>query len=419
MKNVDSIVHTINNTAFHSCEEVKCGDSLYYLFALEKDEKPARQFLKAVKKLIRVMILEEYRFERAGEGNTLFLFSGSGGRRKDLQENFRNVVRIAQNRILMEPDEARHLDLVRLKYLKEVCLWLKDLSKSGFSLSMKLRVIAALLESYASYDTIKRRVDLDKIRNFVTLCDVTIVDSFIVQKFNHLGKTTVTLQHGTVSSLANSWALTGSKSKYFFVCNQFTINEGKMAGYKNTMQLVGFYGRVNRPVREKEFIKEIKVIGAFADGTYDDDNFDMIDVLLEYCRMSGCALKIKFHPTNDLEKYQSRYAGKDVVFVEKGLSVQAFCDEVDVTVTRNSTTVIESLQYGTPAYIIHSDRQAVDVYKYVDILKFDTAKDLYGLLNQRTLADVRNDLNQGRDLFCCAGDITERYAKAFEALGIS
>lgn len=423
MRDYQEIVSKINTVHFTGCEAVRCGDVLYYLIQYRKDENHLILFLKSIKHILARLLTYEYDVEARGEKNSLFLYATSTGDRPDLFQSFYNVARLPHNSIIIKPSSTKKFRPGRIKFLPLVFKWIRDCKSIDLPFSTKIFSIAFILDAYATYEYLKKQIDYETINNLVVFCDVHSVDSFFVQMFNELNKNTITLQHGNVCSAKGySWPIIASQSKYFLAYNQFTINESKNVDYRNSMILVGFFSFVNSDnyLSYKTFPDSINTIGVFLEGAiFDVDNYRMIEVVAEYCLNTHKKLKIKLHPTCDKERYQNKYSQmKDIEFVDKNYTVIQFCDEIDVAVIRNSATLSQSLQYGIPSYIMYDDQQIAKIYKNVDILKFSNAYELETILDNRNMNCIRKDLLAGQELFCCSGDITQKYINALAEFGI-
>ena len=69
-------------------------------------------------------------------------------------------------------------------------------------------------------------------------------------------------------------------------------------------------------------------------------------------------------------------------------------------------------------YIIYSEKQEGKMFQNIDILKFENPEELHNLIDLQTKGQMMKNLMDGRKLFCCEWDITEKYKSVFRELGI-
>lgn len=421
MERFQSLIKNINSIILDECDGIYCGDLLYYILKGKTECSDFKDLLSAIKMILYTIWFDDVDIDCFGDGSSLFLFSNSYRGRVDHLNNFNSIVSLFQNRIYMKPGKKRiHY---HTGYYRIICKWNGKLKGVILSRGLRLYIISCILKAYSDFDFFKQYIYERKfiVSSLVTFCDVHAIDSFFTQKFNQEGLNTVTLQHGVFTSVTNYWPFVGSRSKFFLASNQFSIDEARKLDYKNKMIVAGIYSYVGKEEIQMKKIKEIKVIGVFLDAEiYRDDNIKTINIIADYNRKYGKKIKIKFHPVSKIDSYDKfieRIPRVECIGKEK--TVIDFCKEVDVIIVRNSTTLIEALQFGIPSYIIHNDDQTDDMYKNVDSLKFTSAEDLHELIDRQDLDQIKKQMRGGQEYFCVDGNITNNYKNIFHKLGIN
>ena len=418
-----TFVDDLNSIDFYKCEKVKIGDLLYYPHTLRKKDARLNTIKTALKRILRFAFFSNAAFEIHGTPDTLFLMNNLFRKREDFQSNFRNVVELSKNNLYMHFSDKFRINLAGLFSVTVLIVWNRQLKTIFSSVSDRMYYIGYIYEAYLEYIFYekycrKHHLEIDKL---VSLCDVHLTDCYFTQKFNILNKKTITLQHGTMCSISNTWTFSGSHSDYFLANSQFTLSEGRMAGYKHNMIVVGLFSYVNKQMREKQFCNKIEIIGVLVDGDgFRADNLRTISTMESYCAKYNKKLLVKLHPLCDIDIYQKEFSDARIVkFVEKKTTLNQFLEMIDVAVVRNSTTLIEAIQYGVPTYIINDRYQIVDAYRNVKILKFSNEEEFHNLIDKRSLKDIYDDYFAARQYFGCENDVTQQYKSVFASLGIS
>lgn len=419
--NVQTLIDMINSIQLEKCEDIRCGDMLYYVVKGKQDRNPFRDLLSSIKAILKIICFDDVKITSRGKPDTVFLFSNSYRGRKDHLQNFKNVCDISENHILVEPGE-KFLKFHK-GYIFLIHRWSKQMSSCIPNRGLRLYILSGLLKAYSDYEYVQKYIREKNlnIRTLVTFCDVHAIDSYFTQRGNAAGITTVTLQHGVFTAKVNYWPFSGSYSQYFLASNALAVEEAKLLNYKKTMMIAGLYSYVNRELPVIEDTGKIKTIGVFLDTeAYRTDNIKTLKVVEEYQKIFGKKIRIKFHPASVKESYENftnRIEGAECVGNE--MNVVEFCKTVDVVIVRNSTTLIEALQFGKPTYIIHNDDQEDDIFANVDILKFSTAEELHKIIDLQSSEQIHDQLIEARKYFCSEGDITEKYRSIFRKIGIS
>ncbi len=419
METIEDLISYINLIDLYNVEGIKCGDALYYpLKNLEK--KQSLTFFETIKSITYSVMFDNVKIEFCGKPNTLFLFSNSYGRRYDHLNNYSEIVHLCDNYIFAKPGKREFR--FHIGYIYILLKWMKQLKKVTSKLKLRLYIVSYLIKAYSDYQRIETDIDHSGniIDNLVTFCDVHVIDCFITQQYNMQNKKTITLQHGIFTKYADSYPFKGSKSKHFLVANVFSQNEAILSGYKNNIIAVGLCSFVNKSISRTFSIPDIYTIGVFLDSEiYREGNISTLKIIAEYNRMYGKEILIKFHPSSlvkEYEKYLEEFS--DCGVVDERTSVIEFCEKSDVVIARNSTTLIEALQYGVLTYIIYSEKQEGKMFQNIDILKFENPEELHNLIDLQTKGQMMKNLMDGRKLFCCEWDITEKYKSVFRELGI-
>ena len=421
MNDYKKIVSLLNDVRFKGYEDIMCGDALLLILQNKPDSSGFRDCLSGIRRLLKCVLFNEAQFNIVGNPDTLFLFSNSYRTREDHLNNFNSLVKISKNHIEMVPGKRKLKP--KLRFLKNTIKWYLQIKEPVKKSSLRLYLISCILEMYSNYYRFfdySNKLNLE-VNKLVSFCDVHAIDCFFTQMFNKEDKLTCTLQHGVFTSEVNSWAIEGSRSRYFLASNQFTCDEAKLLKYSNTMILAGMYSYVGKKIDNSFNIVQPQVIGVYLDSENNRrDNILTIKMVVEYINKYGKRFAIKFHPSSNPQTYRQYIRQVDsIMCCEKGKSVIDFCKEVDLVIARNSTTLIESLQYGIPAYIIYSENQFENMFKNVKLLKFSTAEEFHEIVDIQSIDQIKIQLEKGRSYFCYAGDITSNYINVFRSLGIN
>lgn len=413
---MSDIIKKINEVKLYQCNNVCCGDVLYY--ALQNHSSfGLRDLFIAIKVFIRVLFFDSIDIVKNGTGSTVFLFSNSYRSRVDHYKSFLSIVSLSKNNITVVPGKRKfkfHRGFISL-FNK----WNKQLSFLG--VYERMFISACLMDVYSNYTFVEEYIkenNLD-INQLVTFCDVHAIDSFITQMYNEKNIKTITLQHGVFTSRGGTWALTASHSRYFIAMNQFTVDEATLVGYKNTMIVAGMFASVNKEPTKRN-IERINSIGIFLDTEiYRADNIKTLKTVEEYSKKYPKKFLIKFHPTSNIDSYRIfTDAIENCNCIGKEMNIFEFCNNVDLVIARNSSTLIESLQYCIPAYIIHDDDQIDDLYGNVNKLKFNNVDELHYLIDVQSINVILDQMKDARNYFCAEGNVTDNYKNVFSSLGI-
>lgn len=418
----------LNRAKLYGCQDILCGDALHYpitYYEANKGNKrtPFIQFLRIVK----ISLFKHYDIKRKGTPKTLFLASISYGGRTDLCEGLSKVTAYENNYLYMEPYRAIKISMKGIKELAKPFIWNFQLRKILKKRRFRWYCIAELYQAsfdYALFRTICRKKKYT-IKNLVCLCDVHCVDSFFTQKFNAKGMTTVTLQHGTMVANANTWAFTGSKSRYFLAQGDFTVDEGKIAGYPAAgnmipVGLISYVGQEEKCMPKVHSIKTIGVVMNGEDGEHcKETNIAIIKLINEYRKKYQRKVIVKFHPTSSITDYEK--------YMEGDLRKYCYCKEItmldfihmsDAAVVWGSTGMIEMLKSWKPVMTIQTRETADDIYKNVELPRFRNEDELEAMLEEFGDAKSLTKLSRLRDYFCTSGNTTKNYINTLKRIGI-
>ncbi len=413
-----NIIDLLNKKTFYGCAGVKIGDCLYHRLKTDQEIGASISFFSAFKHLLKTLLFRCNKYDTEGDKSTLFLLTQSYICREEMREAFSRVVRLSSNRVVLYPGK-KHFTLARFKYTAFFFTWFNQLRVIE-SVPLRLDCLSRIMDAFILYMESESYFARHKINieYLLVLNDTQCTDSFFVQKYNYNKKCTISLQHGVFCSTYLSWAFTGSHSKYLLANSQYTVDEGKKAGYKNRMIITGPFSYVGMDIKRKLPIKAVKKIGLFLDSVYDDDNVRAIKMISSCCKTSEKQLIIKLHPLNDCKLYEEICEEGPITIVGTEKTVFDVFDMIDLAVVRYSTVLIEALQYGIPSYIISDPEQRLDVYNNAEFLKFSSVDEFTSLINKR-VEDIMRDCEEGRLYFCGAEDITRRYEEAFQLIGIN
>ena len=426
LKIVEDLKNKLNSVKLYGCDNVKCGDVLYYPLILRKSLIITwLEYLKLLFRIIIALLYTSYNITSIGKPNSIFLISRTT-KRKDLALNFFKAISFLQNRLdCIHSNKKRIICFSSFSYIPYLILWEKSLKKVIPDFKLRLFIIKSLFEIFIDYNYIMnqiKRLNI-KVTNLITLCDVHATDSFFVQKFNSENIRTITLQHGTYSSQINNWVFRGSHSKVCFYIGQFTVDEAqKVINIDDkTIMKVGPMSYINYITYNKPNVLYNKKIGLILDGEIiRKDNIAMLTFIEKFCKKHKLQVIAKFHPTSNVQTYKEYLDSNTFREVySNDISLLDFFKKVDVVIVGISTVFMESLLSWKPTFIYYNKNQIFNYYKNVtNKVKFETEEQLEKLLEHIKTPEFIGELEYLRNYMCASGDIKENYKKAFNQLGI-
>ncbi|WP_269520969.1 hypothetical protein [Alteromonas sp. BMJM2] len=160
---------------------------------------------------------------------------------------------------------------------------------------------------------------LDNLRaiNFkvlVVFADMQPVDNLLVQYFRNRDVKTVTLQHGLYVEYKDYDTV--NIVNYEQQCAQYFLAWGECTGklikdYHPETQVV-LCGKPELSIAKSYETSELEsnyVLVVLDQPIFDEQNFEMIDIALNYGRLKGFDVKVRFHPQNDRSKYLCKFPG--------------------------------------------------------------------------------------------------------------
>ena len=413
----------VNEAKLKGCENILCGDTLYYtLWPLNDNKLNLVQFLRNCSSIIKSTFFTRNEFVLNGkEPRTLFLFSSSYCR-EDLKKNFMKAANLVPNRLdMLSGGKRKFLGFGFIKYLFYVLSWNRTLKKQIPDLYLRFLIIYVIYVAfidYKVYEKISKQHNLS-ITNLVSNCDTHAVDSFFTQKFNSENLLTVTLQHGAVCSTFNRWALEGIKSKYFICNNQFTIDEAKNTSFDKIIISAGNLSYIGIPQYSIPKFFKNKNIGIILDGEImRENNYFVLKFFKKFFNNSDCGLFYKFHPTSKIETYKDYLPNNSKIF-GKEINILDFAKKIDLAIVCNSTVLFELLQSYIPVFIIDTEKSKdFGIFKNTKYFRFSNEKELIEYLKLVETEEFLPMLKKMRNYFCTDGDTKENYMKIFKKIGI-
>lgn len=403
MKNYE---YMLNQKTFFLLKNIYIGDMLHYpLNEYRRKIYSVKSFLKFFAILIYRTIFQCNEICVEGNGEHIFFLSECDAR-KDQYDNFNNIFSAVDNytRIMYRKRVGIHFELVLIVPLFFV--WFCQCNSILKNVRQSLECASYIFIAFINYIEIKSYVCLSKINiKTVTTCnDVSPSGSLIVQFFNNENVLTATLQHGIFSYACNDWMLRGSHSKIYLAANQFTMYEASEIPHRNIIIPVGMTYSIRKKTIEPPCTYKNDIICVFLDGeNWYESNIEMIRFVQEYCIKNNKYMYIKLHPMS--------YAAKDkyMKIADKRVLKKILCDEyslneliqyVDIAIVRNSTVLIQMLEYWIPSFIFCSELQSVDVYKNAEEeFRIRKESDLQIKVENILLPEFKDKMNTHRKNF--------------------
>lgn len=422
----NEIVEKINSLCLYGCEEIKCGDVLYYTIRME-EEHGIFQLIKQVIILLKSFLFDTNNYELCGDANTLFFF-GSSSARRDMYSKFIKLKAAVHNRLYINPFgkyKIRRHTLRNIGSLRISLYWSTQLKDILTNPVERLRQINILYRAYCDY---KSFLDYEKRNNLhitklVTLCDLQATESYFTQMFNRDSKLTISLQHGTYSSVDNPYEFRGIKSKIFLADGYFSKDEAKIAGISEKCKVipVGLLTSIGVKKQERPDKYGNHTIGlALEAESRREDNIKSIEFMAQFCKNHNKRLVLRFHPTSPIDNYKPILKKYGIVdYCSKEVSVKDFAKMIDIGITRYSTMLLDLLDLWIPTFLYVSEGQLQNTYKNYTMLNFSNERELSNLIeniNENTVSEL---ISNSRQYFICAGDTLHNYQEVLGQYGIS
>lgn len=426
--NIDSTIEKLNQTALDGWEDVLTGDVLYYplqaMPEIGQGSHGGNGLLHRLKWGLRILnrlMICQYRYHKTVSHGTLFLFSSSYGEREDHRRAFQTVVNLSgDGGYAMYNGETREWSFRKLKEFRRILKWNKTLKNAGICKTGTERgyLLLSMVKVYCDYKDAERFFgscfkDIDIL---VSWCDIHPVDAFFTQKFQAMGKKTVDLMHGALSTAHNSWSVYGIKSDYFIADCKYTKDMLINNGYQGTVFVCGYpYGIEEPDMPDKE--DREKIVGViFAGEVMHQDNLAMCRGLAGL-RDAGCEIIVKMHPSESAAAYGSDLDGIVSELYGTEISATDFLGKISHAVLAPSTVVYETIRNRIP-FLFFADR--LGYYKQFEMPAGLTAdsetlpKKAELLLNGK-LDHISEDLC---DYYTAPGNVKENYKGVFREIGI-
>lgn len=409
---MESLKRKINEIKFKDIEDILVGDMLHYRL-----EEAGNGDLRNI---FSMLFFKNYDFKVSGNPDTL-CFSGCGKNRKDQMDAFCGVVELINNKVTMVQSEKK-FSFIGLKNIAKLLVWNKQLKTVVPDKNKRIFLLGNMFHAYLAFKLFeqnKKRYSWN-INKLVTFCDVLPTDYFFLSKLNDECDITVTLQHGVFSVTSNKWAYSGSRSKYFLLDSQHTVDGAVMSGYKGKPLAVGSIHNMNKTVEERVPVKN-NVIGVFCNSVIfpEEDNTEMIRVVEAFCEVNGKKLLIKLHPTNDIAKYEKIINKQVSTICDKNVTVDEFAEQIELAIVGISTVFTAMLFKSIPSLLFYREGFDQNFYLNSEEVKFSTTERLKTLVEKIGTKDFNKIMERYKNYYLLSGNIKENYKRVFKEIGIN
>lgn len=384
--NKQNLVDKLNSLNLVCLNDVKIGDILYYPIHIYKRKTYSfYSFLRTCAILLYRTIIKCNQFEIKGDGQNVFFLSECDYR-KDQVDNFNNIFLVVDDYIKIIYQKKQGIHVKYLKYVYLYFRWFNEINKVVKCRKDTFEYTFYLYIAFIDSIEIQNELNYKNIKRLTTCNDVSPTDSLIVQLYNKKNIETVTLQHGVFSLECNNWMLRGSHSGIYMAANKFTIHEANLIGYKGKLISAGMTYSIPNECNQMPTQFFDKKICVFLEGEImHDDNVQMMLALQDFCKNNDKEMIIKLHPTSfhKLPEYADLLDFKIVKrIICNEVSLQELSKQIDVAVIRNSTVLIQMLEFWVPSFIYYTDDQVIDVYKSAPCeFRFSSEKELIDKLD--------------------------------------
>lgn len=173
----------ISRVQFKNLEDINFGEAMKAVSTFNQK----LSFLPIIKRLVSIIIKNDYDMKRYGLGKVVFVFSNSYSERKTYRIIFEKVMKLVPDRTEILSKKKIHFDWNRLSSLGLFCVWYHQLRKSKMSVFDKLNVCSYLLQGYCDSEAVLKSIQKHETALVVTFCDVHMIDYIITKRCNDLG----------------------------------------------------------------------------------------------------------------------------------------------------------------------------------------------------------------------------------------
>ena len=421
----EEIKKEMNKTRLHGCDDILVGDVLHYPLQgiTETRYSRANRILRKMWWALSAMkraVNSEYRYDTHGKNGSLFLFSSSYSYRADHRHTFQQLKALfPQSASIIHEPGTRRFSFRKLRLLPLICRWKKDIAESTQIETWMAEFIACkLFEIYCDYDDAEQVFGkgFPGYYNLIVWCDIHPVDSFFIQRFNHLGKQTVDLMHGSISDTYNAWTVRGVKSTTFIADSLFTRDMLVRNGYLGQILICGYPNQLEHQDEKEPFTEKICGIILSAAGVH-DINVKLCD-RLDFVPETGYRLIGKLHPSETEQNYPTGYfRGFDTVYGTE-ITSASFLDRIRVAIICPSTVVFDAVSHRVPFLIIADELGLYEAYHMPEEIIVHDMEELPVKFNRMISGDYDSVYRSLIQYYTVDGNVKENYLNAFHKLGI-
>lgn len=410
----------LNNISLSECEGVKIGDMLYFDFLLWNSIEK-KKIIKAFLRIIYYSFFCSVNIKVKGDPETISLFNAKN--RKDHKKAFYNVVKLIKNNLIVTPLESKaKVSLFNLQKSYLPFVWVHEMRTVTSSFYIRWITAGLIFKSYVNYTYIERIVDSKKydIKYLISYFDTEPFTSFVTQKLNKKGITTITLQHGYFDLSWNPWSYSGSKSNYFLADSPASAENAKKAGYSGTVVAVGSPHQINDSLAPLPKNLNSKTLGIIMNASDFDqiENISMIKCLQEYAKKEKVKLVLKYHPQNDPKDYLKYIDCNLIDIMDKTATIDDFCKKIDIAIICASTVFTTMLKKGIPVLLFAREGHDISLYDKTDSVKFKNADELKSKIEWLNSKEYREEYEKFQNYFLCPGNYKENYIQFFREIGM-
>ena len=411
----NDIILKFNSMEFYKLHNVKCGDLLHYNIDYNYiNESIFRGLLRILSSLLTTGIsIKQY-----GNGNILFLCSNWFKDRKDIRKWYQSVASLSNSKVIVEPRNKK-LCLKNIGRIWIIIKWYIQSRKLHISIKERIYYLSLLFYTASEFWDIQERIKKEKIKFklLITVCDVVNTEYLAVQWYNNLKIDTASLQHGLISCSVNQWMITASKSKYYLVYGQYTVEQAMKLGKKREKLIeVGMPQHLNSVFSQKLKLQFNNTFGVVLNSeVFHEDNINIIKLANKFSETTKMNYIIKLHPSLKVEMYEEWLNNIKINKVySTEIDILTFGEKVDFLLIGSSTVFMEYCLNMIPTFMCISNTNH-DLYEGIDWCKFhnyDELMDLYIMFSER-LSEYEEKYIKTREYLCKYNDIKNEYISFF------
>lgn len=346
-----SYKNKLNQIKIEGYDNIKFGD----VISIDLWQLKSLRMKHILKRLIKYFFLETECINQSNDDYERIIFI-SATDRKDYMNLVANIGSILDNCNIITIEKLKKIKKFRFNSTKRIISIYNELCK--MKLGNKLYIALRINEHIEFIDRFTNEVDINNSKLIITFCDAHQYDNIVVQKCNHIGKKTLTLQHGQYIYQKENQNLhvlpyENFISDYMLVWGKATVDELIKNDISQQRLLVtGCPKFINN---EDNILKEKinnEVFGILLNNEQQrQSNYKLIELANKISNITGKKYIIKMHPSNNIEDYNLVIDKLCVIeILDKNKSISEYAHMVEFSIVHTSSVYVELNCMNSPVF---------------------------------------------------------------------